>query len=421
MNRFTASPPSQDKCLKVMGSKGPPPLGGVQGQSPWPYLLAALLSLVPAVAPAETLQEAEARVRAARVEEQRLAAERVAAAARLRSLETVTAATANQVAELAQRQREAEAQLQRRTEELAPMLPVMERLALYPAETLLAVPLSPEDSVRGLLVLGTIGRQLAADAAAVRAGQAEATRRRQATEAELPTLAAAQSQQAHEAAALDAQLSQARAQRHEAEDDASEASRRAAAEAARAENLRAALAKLEAERRAAGERARAEAAAAARQKREADAAVAHRREEALAQPAGPGLGDAHARLTAPVAGSIMRGWAADGDSGPANGVTYGAPPGARVVSPCTGRVVFASPFRSYGLLLIVDCGGGWHAVLAGLDHFDAQAGDTVREGEPVGVMPSWDPRAGGSRPGLYLELRKGGQPVNPAPYLHAKG
>ena len=84
-------------------------------------------------------------------------------------------------------------------------------------------------------------------------------------------------------------------------------------------------------------------------------------------------------------------------------------------------MVFASPFRSYGVLLIVDCGGGWHAALAGLERFDSAVGDAVREGEPVGVMPGWDPRAGGPRPGLYLELRKAGQPVNPTPYLRAKG
>ncbi len=386
--------------------------------APWPCLLLAVLALAAA---APTPQEAEAQLRAVQAEEQRLAADRVAAASRLQRLESATGAAANQVAELARRQREEEARLQARSAELAPMLPVMERLALYPAETLLAVPLPPEDAVRGLLVLGAIGRQLEADAASVRASQAEAARLRRQTEAELPHLAAAQNEQARAAAALDAQLGQAREKRHAAEDAATEAARRAEAEAARAETLRAALARLEAERHAAEARARAEATT-ARQKLDSDAAAAaHRRQEALARPAGPGLGEARGQLTAPVAGSVRRGWGDGGDSGQANGVTYSAAPGARVVSPCSGRVVFASPFRSYGLLLIVDCGGGWHAVLAGLDHFDAQAGQAVREGEPVGVMPGWDPRAGGPRPGLYLELRKGGQPVNPGPYLRARG
>jgi septal ring factor EnvC (AmiA/AmiB activator) len=403
-----------------MGSKGPLPLGGSRAE-PWPCLLLATLTLATSIAAAETLPQAEARLHAAKAEELRVAAERAAAAARLRGLEAATAATASRVAELARRQRAAEAQLAYRTGEIEPMLPVMQRLALYPAETLLAVPLPPEDAVRGLLVLGAISRQLEAEAASVRAGQAEAARLREATEAQLPQLAAAQTEQAREAASLDARFGQTRARRRVAEDEASEAARQAAAEAAHAETLRAALARLEAERQAAEERARAEATAAARQRHDNEATAARRRQQALARPAGPGLGEAHGQLTAPVAGSIIRGWGEAAESGLSNGVTYGAAPAARVVAPCAGRVVFASPFRSYGLLLIVDCGAGWHAVLAGLDHFDAQVGETLREGEPVGAMPAWDPRAGGTRPGLYLELRKGGQPVNPGPYLRARG
>jgi len=380
-----------------MGSKGLSALGGVQGQRPWPYFLAALLTLALAAGPLGAQD-----VQRARAEEQRLAAERVAAAVRLRGLEATTLTAADRVAALAQRQREAEAQLQQRAAELAPMLPVIERLALYPAETLLAVPLPPEQAVRGLLVLGTIARQLEADAAAVRAGQAEAARLRRETEAELPVLASAQKAQAHEAAALDVAIDQARERRHAAEDAVAEATRRAAAEAARAESLRAALAQLETARKA------------------AEAAAARRR-QATASVAGPDLGRSQGRLTAPVGGTIMRGWGQPGDSGPTNGVTYAAAPKARVVSPCAGRVVFASPFRSYGLLLIVDCGSGWHAVLAGMEHLDAEPGMTVREGEPVGVMAAWSPGAGGPRPALYLELRRAGRAVDPTPYLRAKG
>jgi septal ring factor EnvC (AmiA/AmiB activator) len=91
-----------------------------------------------------------------------------------------------------------------------------------------------------------------------------------------------------------------------------------------------------------------------------------------------------------------------------------------VVSPCAGKILFAGPFRSYGRLLIVDCGKGYDFVLAGLDRLDVPVGRVVRAGEPVGVMASWDPRAGGAKPALYMELRHDGAAVNPAPFLRAR-
>ena len=87
----------------------------------------------------------------------------------------------------------------------------------------------------------------------------------------------------------------------------------------------------------------------------------------------------------------MRAFGATTEAGPASGVSYRAPPNGRVVSPCGGRVVFAGPFRSFGNLMIVDCGAGYHFVLSGLDRLDAQVGQPLQPGEPVGVMPGWDP------------------------------
>jgi len=84
-------------------------------------------------------------------------------------------------------------------------------------------------------------------------------------------------------------------------------------------------------------------------------------------------------------------------------------------------VAFSAPFRSYGLLLILDCGGGYHTVLAGFERLDVKVGQTVAAGEPVGVMPSWDPASTGDRPTLYVELWREGKPVNPAPWLRASG
>ncbi len=368
----------------------------------------------------EAQKAATARAAAAAAEEQRLGRARVTAAARLRELEQATAEVAARIEALAARRGEAEARLAARAADLAPFLPLIERLGLYPSETLLAVPLPPEQTVRGLIVLGAMARQLEAEAAALRAEQADVEAVQRQIDAEMPALAAAEAAQSQAARALDAQIADARDARRNAEGAAAEAERRAAAEGAKAASLRAALARIEEERRAAELRARAEAEAAQKQKREAEAEAARQRSEALARSAGPGLGSPKGTLVVPVTGSLTRGFGEATEAGPATGLSYQPVPGARVVSPCGGRVVYAGPFRSFGLLLIVDCGAGFHFVLSGFEHLDAQVGQALQAAEPVGAMAVWDPRANAGRPSLYVELRRDGQPINPAPYMRAK-
>jgi septal ring factor EnvC (AmiA/AmiB activator) len=365
------------------------------------------------------------RAAAAAAEERRLAAQRVAAVVQLREAEAATEVAATRMAALAQKREEAEDRLRRRAEAMVPLLPLIERLSLYPTETLLAVPAEPEDTLRGVLVLQGIARQLETEAEALRREQAVLDAATAALRAEAPKLAAAEALQSGLAAALDKQIAAAQADRRAASDEAMDAARHAASDAARADSLRGAIAQIEADRRAAEAQARLDAAKAERQKQADAAAAAHTRQEALARPTGAGTISAAARpggqLTAPVAGTVVTSWGEATDAGPATGISYQAPPNARVVSPCGGRVVFAAPFRSYGNLLIVDCGGGYHAVLAGLDRLDIAVGRTVAIGEPVGVMPGWDPAARTKRPALYVELRRDGQPVNPAPWLKGRG
>ncbi len=370
-------------------------------------------------------QSAAIRAAAAQTEERRLADERVAAATRLRGLETATADAANRIADLAARRGEAEARIAIRAAELAPLLPLAERLSLYPAETLLAVPLPMDDAVRGVLVLRGMTRAIEADAADLRAQQAAIDAIRRQIDAGLPRLAASQAAQAREATALDARLAATRDSRRAAEDAGAEAARRAAAEAGRADTIRAAIARIEADSRATEARLRAEALAQSRQRRES-ADATRQRQEAAARPAGPGIpapasGEGQGGMTAPVAGAVIHSFGEAGDAGPATFIAYQSPPAARVVAPCAGRVVFAAPFRSFGQLMILDCGGGAHIVLSGLERLDAPVGQRVLAGEPVGVMPAWDPRAGLPRPVLKLELRRDGAPVNPAPFLRARG
>ncbi len=371
----------------------------------------------------EAQRQAAARAAGAAAEAQRLADQRVAAAAKLRQAEAATEAAATRMDDLQRQRSEAAARLATRAKAMQPLLPVIERLSLYPAETLLAVPAAPEDTLRGVIVLQGLARQIQDEAAALRRAQAALDTATAAVQAETPKLAAAEAAQRQEAVALDQQISSAQADRSAAQADAEAAAARAAAQAARAETLRTMLVALDAQRRAEAAAAREEAARATREKHAAEAKAAHEREAALGKPAGGGtlasVAAPKGQLTAPVAGTVFRSWGDPTDAGPATGISYHAAPAARVVSPCAGRVEFAAPFRSYGLLMILDCGGGYHAVLAGFEHLDATVGEDVRPGEPVGVMPGWEPGSGAPRPSLYVELRHDGQPVNPAPWLKA--
>ncbi len=376
------------------------------------------------VSQAAIQREAAEQARAAEAEEGRLAQQRIAAAARMRAAETKTADAATEIEGLAARRRDAEQRLAERAEALTPLLPLIERLALYPAETILAVPGAPEDTLRGLAVLHGLAQRLEQDAAALRAEQAAVQTLEQDIAAALPGLQSAEAAQATQAAELDRQIEAARAGRRRAEDAAADAARRAAAEAARADTLRAAIAAMEAEHARAEAQAREDAARAERQRQDSAAADARRRQAALARPAGPGL-EQRGPLMTPVVGRVVRGWGDPTDAGPAQGVSYHSAPLARVVAPCSGRVAFSGPFRSFGVLLILDCGGGMHFVLAGLERLDVGVGVVVQRNEPVGIMPGWDPQIaaqpGAVRPTLYIELRRDGSPVNPAPFLRARG
>lgn len=365
-------------------------------------------------------RDADARLAAAQAEARRLASARVAAASQLRTAEAATAEAASRMAALAQRRAAAQARLAQRAEDLTPLLPLIERLSLYPAETLLAVPAPPEAAMTGLLVLKGLARQLEAEAATLRTEQAEIARLSAQIAEQETRLGLAQAEQAAQEAALDRQIADAQGRARAAEDAGAGAARRAAEQAARADTLRGAIAELEAGRRAEEARAQADAVRAQRQLRVADAAEIRRRQVALALPAGPGLADQQGRLASPVSGTVVRAWGEPGDAGPASGMSYQAAPAARVVAPCGGKVVFAGPFRSFGLLMIIDCGGGFHVVLAGLDRLDTQVGRPVQAGEPVGVMPGWDARSPGPHPTLYVELRRNGQALNPAPFLRPR-
>jgi septal ring factor EnvC (AmiA/AmiB activator) len=368
-------------------------------------------------------KDAAARASRAAADSQLLAHQRVEAAAELRLAETATADVASRIDALAQRQRDAEQRLNARAEAMQPLLPLIERLSLYPAETLLAVPTAPDAALRGVLILQGLSRQMEIEAEALRRDQADLEAASEALQQEAPRLKAAEAAQKRQADALDQKITAAHAQQAAAEVLANQAASESASAAARADNLRSALLALEAQRRADEAKAREDAARAERQKHVPEAQAARQREAVAARPTGAGTIASGAgpggQLQPPVIGVVVQGWGEQTDGGPATGVSYHAPPGAHVISPCAGRVVFAEGFRSYGLLLIIDCGGGYHLVLSGFERLNVKLGQRLVAGEPVGVMSNWEPGSTARRPALYVELRHDGQPVNPAPWLRS--
>lgn len=92
--------------------------------------------------------------------------------------------------------------------------------------------------------------------------------------------------------------------------------------------------------------------------------------------------------------------------------------GATVTSPVDGWVVYAGEFRSYGQVLIVNAGGGYHILLAGLARTHVDVGRFLLAGEPVGAMSTnVASKTQDNAPVLYIEFRnKEGQSFDPAPW-----
>ncbi len=120
-------------------------------------------------------------------------------------------------------------------------------------------------------------------------------------------------------------------------------------------------------------------------------------------------------LPLPVRGRIIQSYGDKLDSGlTAKGLTMQTRNNAQVVAPFDGTILFAGPFKSYGNLLIIEHGQGYHSLLAGLGHINANVGQNILTGEPVGNMSTNAPQR------LYIEFRKDGQPINPINWFAVK-
>lgn len=132
------------------------------------------------------------------------------------------------------------------------------------------------------------------------------------------------------------------------------------------------------------------------------------------------------RLARPVSGREVRAFGGEDQFGAkSKGMSIATRKNAQVTSPVDGWIAYADDFRTYGQLLIINAGGGYHILLAGMKRIDVGVGQFVLAGEPVAVMGAAARGNSGrakrpveTMPGqtLYVEFRKDGQSINPAPW-----
>jgi septal ring factor EnvC (AmiA/AmiB activator) len=162
---------------------------------------------------------------------------------------------------------------------------------------------------------------------------------------------------------------------------------------------------------------------------EADAVDAGRRAEALTQTlhalgiatdarslAAAGSGRGPSRLLPPAEGAMVRRFGQNSPGGQtSDGLVWRTGPGAAVRAPAAGVVEYSGPLKSWGGVLILNVGGGYHLVLAGLDKMATASGRSVDAGQMIGAMPQ------GGTPELYLEVRRDGapQPQDPARWFRS--
>ena len=337
-----------------------------------------------------------------------LRADAIAAASAAQADEAALAAAEAQLGALA-----ADAEAKRATlardsrRETALMMALLRASSAPPAATVLA-PEPPVDSLRGALLLAHAVPPLEAETAGLRrdieaadtaerdlsAAEADAARKRDALAAEQQTLTAL--------------IARETALQRSAAETAEETAKRLLALAAESASLHELIDRLEAERKeqhAAPPNAPGNPVAVA-------APAPLRLDPSVPRTPRP-FAEARGRMVFPASGAlVLRFGAPDSYGGTNRGLTFETAAGAVVVAPFDGQIAFAGPFRSYGQILIIAHGDGYHSLLAGLDRIDVSAGQTLIAGEPVGRMPD-----GEGKPHLYFELRHDNQPINPMPWL----
>jgi septal ring factor EnvC (AmiA/AmiB activator) len=379
----------------------------------------------------------------------------VRSAAEVQDAESEATKLEHELADLSEREKTSTTDLDLKRRQLSETLMALERLSLRPAQAAFFSDRTPVDEARAAILMAAATQALDQRARQLQSDLAEIQELRELAAARQEELAASVDRLAQENQHLAALLKEKARLQEATLAQSEERKQRQAQLADQAKSLKDLLDRLESAR--AEEEARQQAAAieAARKaaeaaKKEAERLAAERQQaeqereqkgskeaEASEEEAGeqmaaitpqlppamrlqpppadlPAFPRQPGGLIRPARGEIAAKFGQSTDAfGEGKGVVIATRAGAQVVTPFDGQIVFEGPFRSYGQILIIEHRGGYHTVLAGLAHVDVVVGQWLKAGEPVGAMIETTQ----GHPQLYVELRRSGQPFDPAPWF----
>ncbi len=345
-------------------------------------------------------------------------------AARVRTIESQIADTEGRIRPLDAREQQIRVSLATRREEIAEVLAALQRAGRRAPPALFVRPEDALQSLRTAMLLGSVVPEMRARAVKLSSDLGELIALRKNISEERDRLASDRDNLNDDRTRLASLVQERQKNQTEAEKDMDAERQRAVTLSKQTEDLQSLIAKMEQDVKSAAK------AAAAAELQGTPAALSGKPNLAALKDPGrlsPAIAFASAKglLPMPVNGTKIRNFGgSDGGGGQEKGISVATRPGAQVTTPCDGWVVYAGPFRSYGQLLILNAGGGYHVLIAGMERISVNIGQFVLTGEPVATMGTTSQvasilAAASSQPILYIEFRKDGAPIDPGPWWTA--
>jgi septal ring factor EnvC (AmiA/AmiB activator) len=373
---------------------------------------------------AEAEQKLRSDIAAIGQDRSKFTAQLIDIAAQVRSVETRINDAEARLRPLDERERQIRVSLDSRRSEIVEVLAALQRAGRRSPPALLVRPDDALQSLRTAMLLGSVVPALRARAEKLAADLGELVALRKTIATERDKLAVDRDKFMTDQTRLAALIDERQRQQSSIEKDMEAEGTRALALSRQVDSLQGLIAKMEQDLNSAAK-------AATTASLQGTPATLNGKPNlaALKDPSrlSPAIAFASAKglLALPVNGVKIRGFGgSDGAGGVEKGISLVTRPAAQVTTPCDGWVVYAGPFRSYGQLLILNAGGGYHVLIAGMERISVNIGQFVLTGEPVATMGSKSQVASllassASQPVLYVEFRKDGTPIDPGPWWAA--